>query len=573
MSAEPRFFNRELSWLEFNQRVLDEAGDPSIPLLERLKFLAITASNLDEFTMVRVGSLQMLEAEGDMRPDPVGLTTTQQLKAIGERMEAFMTEQYRCLLSDLEPALTEVGMHRVQPSELTDRQAQHVERIFDQEVFPILTPLAVAVGTGNTASAAMATAIESPSRKPKVTKKKAALARSLDAIASSSEGTPVDETPPFPPLINQSISLCVRLAPIAEPSLPRFAVVPFGRNRQRFITLPADSGFSYILLEDVVGMFVSRFFPGETIEESVAFRITRNADLELKEDQASDLLSKMQEIVNARRQSDCVRLELADHASPELREFLQSAIDVSDRWVFAAPGPLDLAAFFRLCDSQGFDSLRYEPWPPKQSPQISPTESLFETISRRDVLLYHPYETFDAVVRFVEEAADDPAVPARRRRHGVAGDRQEGAGPAPHPAWTSPRPAPTPAATAEVRQSAHAGPPAVPPGPMRLRPTMSIAGDVNIVPPVRSRLPVSAMSAWIAHWHSTPNAWVDTPIRPCTAADGARPRHAPDGALGGGHPADPLGELLRGERLDRHPHLVEPVDIGRGPGAPRRGRR
>ena len=125
MSVEPRFFNRELSWLEFNQRVLDEASDAAIPLLERLKFLAITASNLDEFTMVRVGSLRLLEAEGDMRPDPLGLTTTQQLKAIGERMQAFLTEQYRCLLSDLEPALANAGMRRLRSTKLNDRQVQH----------------------------------------------------------------------------------------------------------------------------------------------------------------------------------------------------------------------------------------------------------------------------------------------------------------------------------------------------------------------------------------------------------------------------------------------------------------
>src|SRR6478752_1076487 len=149
MSAEPRFFNRELSWLEFNQRVLDEASDSSIPLLERLKFLAITASNLDEFTMVRVGSLQMLEAEGDMRPDPVGLTTSQQLKAIGERMQAFLTEQYRCLLSDIEPVLAAAGFRRLQADEMTDRQAKHAQMIFEQEIFPILTPIAVSMPTSS----------------------------------------------------------------------------------------------------------------------------------------------------------------------------------------------------------------------------------------------------------------------------------------------------------------------------------------------------------------------------------------------------------------------------------------
>lgn len=407
MTAEPRFFNRELSWLEFNQRVLDEAADASIPLLERLKFLAITASNLDEFTMVRVGSLQQLESEGDMRRDPVGLTTSQQLRAIGERMQSFMTEQYRCFLSEIEPALKQAGMRRVLPSELSDRQVEHVQVIFEQEIFPILTPLAVIPSVMSNGDAAATE--EPPSRKPKSNKKKLVAAKSAETPANSPGGSSDDDTT-FPPLINQTITLCVRLCPVAESKEPRFAVVPFGRNRQRFITLPAESGFSFILLEDVVAMFLGKFFPGETIEESVAFRLTRNADLELQEDQASDLLSQMQEIVNLRRQGDCVRLELADHASPMLRQFLQSAVEVSDRWVFAAPGPLDLASFFRLSDAQGFDGQRYESWPPKPSPQVSPSETLFEAISRHDVLLCHPYESFDSVVRFVDEAADDPDV-------------------------------------------------------------------------------------------------------------------------------------------------------------------
>lgn len=410
MSVEPRFFNRELSWLEFNQRVLDEAGDESIPLLERLKFLAITASNLDEFTMVRVGSLQMLLAEGEMKPDPVGLTTAQQLKAIGERMHAFMTEQYRCLLVDLEPSLAKAGMRRLHANELNERQVEHVQMVFEQEVFPILTPLAVTSPINAAESSTPAVTEEPRSGKSKSRKKKDHEAKA-DAPAESSADPVADlGLPTFPPLINQSINLCVRLAPTGDSKNSRMAIVPFGRNRQRFITVPTESGFSYILLEDVVSMFLGRFFPGETIEESVAFRITRNADLELQEDQAFDLLSKMQEIVNARRQSSCVRLELADHASPQVSQFLQAAVNVSDPWVFAAPGPLDLAAFFRLTDSQGFESLRYESWPPKATPQIAPSESLFAAITRRDILLYHPYDSFDPVVRFVEEAADDPDV-------------------------------------------------------------------------------------------------------------------------------------------------------------------
>ena len=412
MSVEPRFFNRELSWLEFNQRVLDEAIDQKIPLLERLKFLAITASNLDEFTMVRVGSLQLLLAEGDMRPDVVGLTTVQRLKAIRDRMQDFLAEQYRCLLNDIEPALTREGMRRLRSSELNDRQMQHVQQFFEQEIFPILTPLAVVSPPRDLDTDLPVPAVDSSSSSSKTKGRKKKGHESKAAESVSDVRAPVGELAevPFPLLINQSISLCVRLAPLPGSDQPRFAILPLGRNRQRFITVPTENGFSYILLEDVISLFLAEFFPGETIEESVAFRITRNADLELQEDQAFDLMSKLQEIVNARRQSDCVRLELADHASPLLREFLQSAVAIGDHWVFTVPGPLDLAAFFRLTDFQGFDSLRYESWPPKPSPQITGAETLFAAISQRDILLYHPYESFDAVVRLVDEAADDPDV-------------------------------------------------------------------------------------------------------------------------------------------------------------------
>jgi len=402
MVAEPRFFNRELSWLEFNQRVLDEARDTALPLLERLKFLAITASNLDEFSMVRVGSLQFVVAEGDARPDPAGMTPAEQLAAVGERMRRFVREQYETFLDDLEPALATAGLKRVRPQSLTERQAKHVQTLFEQEIFPVLTPLAIGVSSTETAAPA--------ATRKKAARKKAADVPAAPGITDMPVFFPDADVPSFPLLSNQSLNLCVRLAPAANSELPRFAIIPFGRNRQRFISLPSDSGYSYILLEEVVTRFLDRLFPGEAIAECVAFRITRNADLELQEDQASDLLSQMQEIVNARRQSACVRLELEDRASPAVREFLKSALDVTDDWLFAIPGPLDLAAFFRLTDSQGFDALRYESWAPVGSPQIDPAESLFTAIARRDILLYHPYESFDPVVRLVETAADDPDV-------------------------------------------------------------------------------------------------------------------------------------------------------------------
>lgn len=362
MSAEPRFFNRELSWLEFNQRVLDEARNEANPLLERLKFLAITASNLDEFASVRVGGLKLLCERGASRPDPSGMTPEQQLAAVCARMHAFIVEQYRCLLDELEPALSEAGIRRLRPADLSDRQRKIAELVFEQEVFPILTPIAVPTAQD------------------------------------------------FPPLINQTFNVCVRLAPAPETAEPRFAVIPFGRQRKRFITVPVEQGYGYCPLEDLVGMSVQRFFPGETIEECISFRITRNADLELREELTSDILEEMKEVLAARKESECVRLEISDAASEAVREFLQTALELDDDSVYAIPGPLDLAAFMRLTDSQGFDHLKFELWPPIPSPQLDPAESLFTAIARRDVLLYHPYESFEPVVRLLEEAADDPEV-------------------------------------------------------------------------------------------------------------------------------------------------------------------
>ena len=198
MSVEPRFFNRELSWLEFNQRVLDEASDRSIPLLERLKFLAITASNLDEFTMVRVGNLQLLHAEGDLRPDPLGLTTPQQLKAIKERMDAFLTEQYCCLLSELEPALAQAGMRRLKSAELNDRQVQHVQLYFEQEVFPILTPLAVFSSTPTRTESGKTTETDSSPTRGKGLKRKSASLKATSVAMDESTTTSNVESLAFP---------------------------------------------------------------------------------------------------------------------------------------------------------------------------------------------------------------------------------------------------------------------------------------------------------------------------------------------------------------------------------------
>ncbi|OYW17019.1 MAG: RNA degradosome polyphosphate kinase, partial [Planctomycetales bacterium 12-60-4] len=361
-TKEPRFFNRELSWLEFNQRVLNEARDASLPLLERLKFLAITAMNLDEFVSVRIGSLQWLTQDGDGRPDPTGLTPVEQLRGSVKRIRQFVADQYECLLKEMIPALAEAGLRQQRAPELTEKQARVVEAVFQNEVFPVLSPMAV------------------------------------------------DGEEAFPLLSSLTLHMGVRLAPATPEGAARFAVIPFSRQQPRFITLPRDVGQGFLPLEDVIALNLNRFFPGETILDAAVFRITRNADLELREDLAFDLLSGIQEVLDARKESCCVRLEISAQASAELRRFLQSRLEVTDELVFDIPGPLDLGSFMRLTDAPGLDALRYEDWPPVASPRVDPARSMFDNIAAGDVMLYHPYESFDPVVRFIEEAADDQDV-------------------------------------------------------------------------------------------------------------------------------------------------------------------
>lgn len=364
-SDECRFFNRELSWLEFNQRVLEEAQNPSLPLLERLKFLAITASNLDEFFMVRVGGLQALQARRSQVRDSTGMTPEEQLAAISERAHALARDQYSCYLEQLEPAFGDAGIQRLRMAELTAKQTQFVQQFFADEITALVAPLAV----------------ESPES--------------------------------FPTLTGNTISMCVRLerpSKVDDGLETRYVVLPFGRILTRFVTLPSEGTYSFVLLEELVAQFVGEFFPKETVLECVAFRATRNADMAIREDLAGDLLQQMQQLLVARRESDFARLEIADDASSEVVEFLQECLGVEEPDTYHIPGPLDLTHFFQIADAGTGDGNRYEDWPPLQSPLIDPTESLFETISRQDVMLYHPYESFDPVVRFLEEAAVDPDV-------------------------------------------------------------------------------------------------------------------------------------------------------------------
>ena len=357
------FINRELSWIAFNRRVLEEALAPEALLLERHKFLAITASNLDEFFMVRVGGLELLLDQGKKTPDICGMNTDQQLAEISALTQAMVRDQYQCYMTDLEPGMRNAGMRRLRRDELTAPLYEHLQNMFEHEIYPVLSPISVESG--------------------------------------------VD----LPLLPGLGINLLVRLKGAeTESKKNRFAIVSIPRKLGRFITLPIEEGHNYMLVEDVVGEFVQRLFPGEPIAEWIPFRITRNADMGVREDLASDLLQEMKDVLSKRKQSDCVRLEVSKDITRTALAFLQSAFQVRDDFVFVIPGPLDLSSFFGVARMTGFDDLRDKPWPPQLPPAVRPGESMFDAISRGNILLYHPYESFDPVVRLIEEAADDPDV-------------------------------------------------------------------------------------------------------------------------------------------------------------------
>jgi len=360
------YFNRELSWLEFNQRILDLACDSSTPLLERVRFLSITNSNLDEFFMVRVGGLQTLVAQGIGKRDAAGMTPSGQLSAIAERTHAMATAQYECL-AQLEEQLAHNGIRRVRAEAVTDEQRRHCRDVFEREVLPVLTPVG------------------------------------LD-----------EHEDPVPLLMNHMLYLGVRLCPTPKKrGTKRVAVLPLGRALSRIFTLPSErSRHEYIMLEDLVSMFVAYFFPGETVSDCAAFRITRNADLSVREDLAPDLLAQMGQVLDARKRSACVRLEL-DHRAPQaLETFLVRMIGVQRPYIFRQQDAIDLAPLSGLCDLPGNQSLLYERWQPQLPPTLEPTTPMVDILGRGDVLLYHPFDSFEPVVRFVQEAAADPEVVA-----------------------------------------------------------------------------------------------------------------------------------------------------------------
>nr|WP_236696646.1 polyphosphate kinase 1 [Rhodopirellula islandica] len=420
----PRFINRELGWLEFNARVLDQADDPAVQLLERAKFLAITSSNLDEFMMVRVGSLKLQAMSGGGRRDPSGRTATEQLQAISERCQAHVDRQYQLLKNELLPLLSEHHINQIDPAECSDRSLAAAERHFRGDVLAVLSPqalhdrrfpmlpglgihLCVQLSPGDeigpqptpAATDSLADRVQSNQKQHESSKQPASLAH--DSPASKDEAPETQfAVIPLGRTLGRVIPLPIEKAPIDKATAPQNSVD----------TSPTESGYAYALLEDLVSHFVNEFFPGREVIQCKPFRITRNADIELREDGAGDLLGGMEEVLESRRLSDVVRLEIDANANPDIRDYLIKSFQVDPQFVFDIDGPLDLTYLFSLHGLKGMNSLRDEEWPPQRSPKINPAESMFTSISEGDIMLMHPYESFDPVVRLLEEAAVDPDV-------------------------------------------------------------------------------------------------------------------------------------------------------------------
>jgi polyphosphate kinase len=364
MKSDPtHYINRELSWLEFNQRVLNQAQYAKVPVMERLKFLAITASNMDEFFMVRVGGLQLQEAQQIQAPDPSGATVTEQLEAIYSRVDKIISDQYECFLSSIEPILKSEGIIRVESARANALHKDSLQRFFEQEIYPVISPM------------------------------------------------DLDPDAPFPLLSNLGFYLCVRMASGEQDMPHRFAFIPIGKTLPRLIKIPGERGaYAYALIEDVITCFIEQYYPGKRVEECTAFRVTRNADVSVREDSASDLILGMEEVLSSRRSADFVRLEIDAKVSEATFDFLSKKLMLEPRDIFKIPGPLDLSALMSITEIEGFPNLRDTVWPPQRSPQIDSTKSMFENMAASDLLLCHPYESFEPVVRLIEEAANDPDV-------------------------------------------------------------------------------------------------------------------------------------------------------------------
>ena len=378
--SKPIYFNRELSWLSFNQRVLNQASDDRHPLLERVKFLAITASNLDEFFRVRVGGLKLV-ADSETQVDLTGLLPQEQLRQIRLRVREMIAEQSNSLV-ELEEKLGPAGINRVLPADVTDAERELLLKRFKAETLPAVTPTAAenSLNLSFLRIARLTVCVR--------------LKNDLSTTLHPAGETAVDKTS----------------EDAGEETSGRYVLLPLGHGQARFWSLPSDRGYRYILLEDVMQMFLSEYFEPDSIIESSTLRITRNGDVKLVEDGRADLLLGMQDMLDARKNSGCVRMELSAEASPQMRAFLESTIEVQPDDVYLIDGPMSLSDYFSLASVPGFSELKDKLWKPQPAPNQNLGERIFESIAEGDQLLYHPYQSYSPVIDFINAAAEDPQV-------------------------------------------------------------------------------------------------------------------------------------------------------------------
>lgn len=379
------YSNRELSWLEFNRRVLEEAQDARVPLFERLKFLAIFSSNLDEFFMVRVGGLQQKMLAGITRSAGADkMLPKEQLEHIGRNVREMVAEQYRVFSQEVIPGLEQEGVVIRGLSELTDADRKHLREVFRKEIFPVLTPLAI------------------------------------------------DPGHPFPHLLNKSLNLAVvlqrprhpemKLAVVQVPSvLPRFVQLPPGTAVARPAVIADGTGVpappetrytvtAFAPLETAIRLNLGELFPGMKIEHATAFRVTRDSEYEIDDDEVEDLLKAIEEEIRKRRRGNAVRLELEAEVPPEVESSLTNALDLETADVYRVPGLLDLTSLFQIYGLPGFPQLRDPQYVAQPVPDFAVSASPWAAIRARDILVHHPYESFNPVVDFIEAAAADSKV-------------------------------------------------------------------------------------------------------------------------------------------------------------------
>jgi polyphosphate kinase len=356
------YINREVSWLQFNHRVLEEAEDENNPPLERLKFLSISASNLDEFFEVRVAGLVQQIEDGYTEAGPDGLTLVEERDLVSEELHKFVAEQYQCWNEQLRPQLSEKGIRVLGLHELDENARAFVEEYCERELDLLLTPVTV------------------------------------------------DPAHPFPRVINKALCVAFLLRRRRRSSLTYTGVVTVPRALPRLVRLPSEGTTDFIFLADLVAFHAARMYNGYDIVASAAFRVTRNSNLYLAEEESRNVLESVRTELHNRRKGDAVRLEIEADADPEITERLRSNFALEPWQVFRVDGPVNLPRLFNIYEQTDRPDLKFKPFVPRELRLTAKSQDLFEELRRHDILLHHPFDSFDAVVSFIEAAAEDPNV-------------------------------------------------------------------------------------------------------------------------------------------------------------------